>query len=161
MSQFKTHSMGWLDYHLHIFNVLLPRKRKPILIGMPHEDDTEKILPDFEISIRKYFCIPGGETTYGYDFGDGWNYQITLEGICLAKDKIKYPHCIDGELACPPEDCGGVSGYERLLKILEDPKNKKHGQVYWLESHNEVKPYPKYNSEQFKKPSDVNFWNPQ
>jgi len=32
--------------------------------------------------------------------------------------------CIDGARACPPEDCGGVWGYEDLLQALKDPSTK-------------------------------------
>ena len=37
--------------------------------------------------------------------------------------KIKYPVCIDGARACPPEDCGGIYGYENVLTVLSDPEN--------------------------------------
>jgi hypothetical protein len=34
--------------------------------------------------------------------------------------------CFAGERACPPEDCGGPSGYKRLLEILVDPRHREH-----------------------------------
>lgn len=30
---------------------------------------------------------------------------------------IKYPICIDGKNACPPEDCGGVDGYYSVIEV--------------------------------------------
>jgi hypothetical protein len=30
---------------------------------------------------------------------------------------------------CPPEDCGGAPGYERLLEILADPDDEEHGDM--------------------------------
>ncbi len=32
-----------------------------------------------------------------------------------------YPICLDGARACPPEDCGGVPGYQSVIKALSKP----------------------------------------
>jgi len=41
--------------------------------------------------------------------------------------------CLDGARACPPEDCGGVGGYENLLKILKNRKHPEHKSMKeWL-----------------------------
>jgi hypothetical protein len=42
---------------------------------------------------------------------------------------LKYPVCIDGERACPPEDCGGVDGYYRMLEILKDTSDPEHEEM--------------------------------
>ena len=34
--------------------------------------------------------------------------------------------CIDGQNACPPEDCGGIGGYERFREVLADPTDEEH-----------------------------------
>jgi len=39
---------------------------------------------------------------------------------------VKYPRCLDGERACPPEDCGGAWGYEELLEVLNDPDHEDY-----------------------------------
>ena len=41
----------------------------------------------------------------------------------------KYPRCLAGAQACPPEDCGGSGGYERLLRILANPKNREYADM--------------------------------
>jgi hypothetical protein len=32
--------------------------------------------------------------------------------------------CLAGERACPPEDCGGVPGYEDILRLLAQPPDQ-------------------------------------
>ena len=71
---------------------------------------------------------------YTYDFGDNWEHTIVIEKI-LKKDSTKeYPVCIQGECACPPEDCGGVVGYEDLLEIQKDKNHPQYHDriVGWL-----------------------------
>lgn len=63
---------------------------------------------------------------YTYDFGDSWDHLVTVESSEEAVAGRRYPWCLDGEGACPPEDCGGVPGYERLREILDDPTDEEH-----------------------------------
>jgi hypothetical protein len=55
---------------------------------------------------------------YEYDFGDSWNHELILEDI--RDNNLSSPSlfCLDGERACPPEDCGGPFGYAELLGII-------------------------------------------
>jgi pRiA4b ORF-3-like protein len=56
-----------------------------------------------------------------------------VEKTLSADPKKKYAVCVDGENACPPEDCGGIWGYYELLKALKNPKHKEHRQMLdWL-----------------------------
>ena len=52
-----------------------------------------------------------------------------VRGIAAAQPKAKYPLCLEGERACPPEDCGGPSGYVDYLAALTDPEHEEHGQM--------------------------------
>ena len=63
---------------------------------------------------------------YMYDFGDSWLHIIQFEKPVARDPKAKYPRCVAGERACPPDDCGGAPGYEYLLEILADPKHPEH-----------------------------------
>ncbi len=64
--------------------------------------------------------------------GDSWEHTIILEDI-LPKEKKKYPICIDGRRACPPEDCGGVPGYYHILEVLANPSHEEYEDVInWL-----------------------------
>ena len=129
-------AMGWLDYHLHVFRMRRKHARAATEIGIPDEfglmDDRE-IHPGWEISISDYFLDVGVTAEYEYDFGDGWQHEIVLEEILLREKGRKYPRCIDGAQACPPEDCGGVPGYYRVLEVLADPGNDEHEEMLvWL-----------------------------
>ena len=45
----------------------------------------------------------------------------------------RYPVCLTGRRACPPEDCGGIWGYADLLKIIQDPDHEEYGEMMeWL-----------------------------
>jgi len=63
---------------------------------------------------------------YEYDFGDGWEHEVLFEGTPSVDAKTKYPLCLEGERACPPEDCGGIGGYQDFLAAIADPKHKEH-----------------------------------
>ena len=152
-------SMGWLDYHLHSFTLCQPRKRKPVLIGIPDDEFEDNTLPGWKVSLNQFFKEPGDEATYDYDFGDGWHHRIVLEGIYLQEKEKKYPSCLDGKRACPPEDCGGIPGYYNLLEILGNKRHEEHGDmIHWLKGH--AKNYYPYDTEDFD-PNRVKFWNPK
>ena len=61
-----------------------------------------------------------------YDFGDGWEHQIEFEGATPAEPSKKYPCCIEGARACPPDDVGGVWGYAHFLEAIGSPKHEEH-----------------------------------
>ena len=122
-------AMGWWDYHLHAFRVANPSHGDEDLIGIPDEDrfvGDPEYMPGWKVTVDKYFAKPGDVASYEYDFGDGWEHDIVLEKIMPRETKVKYPRCVAGERACPPEDCGGPWGYENMLKILADPGHEEH-----------------------------------
>jgi hypothetical protein len=71
---------------------------------------------------------------YEYDFGDSWTHRIKVEKILKQEPSTaRAVECIDGARACPPEDCGGVWGYEDMLQALKDPKHEGHAATLeWL-----------------------------
>jgi hypothetical protein len=129
-------AMGWLDYHLHMFRLQNPESREIEEIGIPDEDAFEGdplCLPAWEIPIARYFDAVGTLASYEYDFGDGWVHEIELEAIGRRQTRIRYPRCLDGQRACPPEDCGGPHGYARLLETIADPTDEEYeSTIEWL-----------------------------
>ena len=59
--------------------------------------------------------------TYLYDLGNSWSHEVRVERVLASEAERRYPSCLGGERACPPEDCGGVWGYADLLAALEAP----------------------------------------
>jgi Plasmid pRiA4b ORF-3-like protein len=116
--------MGWEDDHLHSFTA------GGIDYGPP--------LPDtgFGLGLRmrgeaqaKLNKVAPGENSrfvYEYNFGDSWEHEILVEKILPAEEGGRYPICIEGKRACPPEDCGGAWGYAEFLEAIADPKHPEH-----------------------------------
>lgn len=91
-------------------------------------DSTKTMLSDFLPSDGKKLRFE-----YTYDMGDDWEHEILFEGCLKPNPKVKYPLCLEGERACPPEDCGGVPGYEHLLEVLADETHEEHQeQLDWI-----------------------------
>ena len=64
---------------------------------------------------------------YRYDFGDNWEHTVALEKSSLLQaDGTHYPRCLAGQRACPPEDVGGIWGYENYLEAISDPEHEEH-----------------------------------
>ncbi len=122
--------------HLHLFRIPDPGTGRLVEIGIPEDDpfeDDEPFLPGWEIPVAEYFPEPGATAHYEYDFGDCWEHEILLEDIVPHIPKGKYPRCLDGARACPPEDCGGVWGYEELLATIADPYHEDYEDTMtWL-----------------------------
>ena len=112
-------AMGWTNSHLHLFEI----------DGKPYgEGDFEW---DFDVQdyrgmrLDKIFTEGRTSFLYEYDLGDSWRHDITLLGTVGGEAEEK-PACISGARVCPPEDCGGVTGYYHLLEALADPGHEDH-----------------------------------
>jgi len=149
-------AMGWEDYHLHMFRI--GTRSEIIINGNPTDDDFDfcndkNAFNSWEVETSRFLEAPGDVAIYEYDMGDSWLHEILLEGIFLKEKGIKYPRCIAGARACPPEDCGGIYGFEHILKVLASPRHPERKDIVeWMG--------PKYEAEKFDLES-VKFANPK
>lgn len=127
-------AMGWSDSHLHRFAV--GGDEQIIINGNPIDDRfdiNERALNGWETEISRFLNGLGDVAIYEYDMGDDWLHEILLEGILLKEKGTKYPRCLAGACACPPEDCGGAPGFEHLLEVLASPQHPEHKDLIdWL-----------------------------
>jgi hypothetical protein len=118
-------SMGWTNSHLHHFEVHGQLYGDPQLMEenfheMNYRDSTITLLSDILPEDKQPFRF-----RYEYDFGDSWEHEVLFEGCPNAAKGQKYPLCLEGERACPPEDVGGVFGYAEFLNTIRD---REHGE---------------------------------
>lgn len=118
-------AFGWDGSHLHAFHTpyglfgradrdLGHRAEKPVTL--------EQVAPQAKDKIR-----------YVYDFGDDWTHEIQVEKLLVRDPTLTYPRCVGGRRAAPPDDCGGIWGYEELVRILADPRHPDHQErLEWL-----------------------------
>lgn len=149
--------MPWLDYHLHVFRMKDPKSKRAISLGIPDEDGELNHKPCWDYSIADFFSPKNKQCLYEYDFGDGWMHEILLEGIHPKEKGAKYPRCIDGKRAGPPEDVGGPGGYERFREIIRDPGHEEHQEM--LEWAKGLTGHDPFDPEHFDL-SDIHFDNP-
>lgn len=105
--------MGWDDEHLHAFEIGDEQYTDLRRGGDRREfDDSRSMWLSDILDQREY------RFDYEYDFGDSWRHVIEIESTLPAEENVRYPRCMDGGRACPPEDCGGAYGYCDLLDAL-------------------------------------------
>jgi hypothetical protein len=121
-------AMGWTNSHLHDFLIEKKRYSKPDL-----EFDSGKVLSESTHRLSQVAERKGMRFFYEYDPGDGWGHEIVVEDIAPAMKKDFRPTCLDGDRACPPEDCGGPGGYEELVESMKGPDNERRREfIDWL-----------------------------
>ena len=119
--------MGWTDSHLHQFIA------NNVFYGIPDDDFGMEIEDEAKYKLSQLLKKEKDTLIYEYDFGDSWEHKILLEKILPFDSKAALPVCIKGKRACPPEDCGGIWGYEELLETISDPKHPEHESMLdWL-----------------------------
>src|SRR5262245_4072644 len=113
-------AMGWTQSHLYRFEV------EGVDFGEPVPDYDDDMRSARSTALRKIAPQPGPAFLYEYDFGDCWQHRIEVEKVLPPEPGVRYPRCIVGKRACPPEDVGGIWGYEAFLEAIRDPKQEEH-----------------------------------
>jgi len=120
--------MGWMDSHLHQFVTDDETHYAPLSpYGDPDWD--ERVSNSAKTRVQDVLPAKGAQLLYQYDFGDGWQHVIEVVDIRPPEPGTKYPHCLAGERACPPEDCGGPYSYPDFLSALANPKHPEHADL--------------------------------
>ncbi|MFF4290959.1 plasmid pRiA4b ORF-3 family protein [Streptomyces sp. NPDC001633] len=118
-------AFGWEDYHMWAFESGRDR------YGIADRD--LGIRSAASKQLRQVAARTGDRLRYTYDFGDGWEHDILTENVTEPEPDTAYPRCVTGRRACPPEDCGGILGYDYLIEILADPHHEEHeDRLEWL-----------------------------
>lgn len=118
-------AFGWDGDHLHVFDTAYGQFGQADR-DLGHRSDNavtlEQVTPAVKDKIR-----------YTYDFGDDWEHDILVEKTTPADPAVKLPVCVGGRRAAPPDDCGGVWGYQELIEVLADPGHPEHQErLEWL-----------------------------
>ena len=119
--------MGWGGYHLHQFIVAGE------YYGRPHPDYDLEMHDDRKVRLSQVMFQEKDKLVYEYDFGDGWEHAVLLEKILPLETGTRYPVCLKGKRACPPEDCGGIWGYANFLDAIGDADHPEHDDMLeWI-----------------------------
>ena len=121
-------AMGWTNSHLHQFKIGGVRSRRSR--NCSTRAGRTKRHQSIRAATKLSKIVPADgkrfSFEYEYDFGDGWEHEILFEGFVPAEKGARYPLCLEGERACPPDDVGGTCGYQDYVKAMANPRHKRH-----------------------------------
>jgi hypothetical protein len=106
--------MGWEG--IHLFQFMLRAKRFGSLELAAQSPD----IPLSELRLRS-----GLRFGYEYDLNGPWKHEVRLESRHEADPGRGYPICLDGDGPCPPEDCGGVPGFQARREAWTAPETSR------------------------------------
>lgn len=107
------------NYHLFRFEV----GDKLYGIPDPEWDHGPAILEAKNIQLGALVEHDVGTFSYTYDFGDNWQHYVTIEVVIPADPAIDYPRFVDRARRAPPEDVGGIPGFEEFLLAMTKPRH--------------------------------------
>ncbi len=99
----------WENYHLHFYND-----------AYGNEIKKELLVPLDQVLAKNQKIV------YVYDFGDSWTIEISLINVFEDSDMNNYPLCTGGARHAPPEDSGGVTGYEMALELIRTKEKRNY-----------------------------------
>jgi hypothetical protein len=120
--------MGWEDYHLHEFEIGDERFGNPLQWKGDFWGDSG-VRDEGKVKLSRLAARGVKKFIYTYDMGDTWRHTVQIEKMVLAEAGVKYPRCVAGKRACPPEDCGGPWGYGDFVDAIQDPRHERHAEL--------------------------------
>ncbi len=115
-------AMGWDERHRYFFRI------GDAWYGRPGRLDDQpfaaELLDSATATLGAILAAGVPRFAYVYDMGDRWEHEVVYEGPTDVA--VPTAACLAGARACPPEDCGGVGGFEYLLDVLGDPDHSEH-----------------------------------
>ncbi len=114
-------SMGWNNHHLYVFDT---GERRWALPGVECCEDLRDVQTSLDTTVEDLALKPGDTFTYWYDLSACWRHEVRV--MSAQQSAPDTPECTAGVRACPPEDCGGVFGYHRLLRAWRDLSDPEH-----------------------------------
>lgn len=115
-------AMGWTDMHLHHFQMGPDAKNfrvVPFLTPFDLEEGESDGVLEADVRLDEVIAEPRQRLFYTYDFGDSWDHTLILEKVEPWVESAPVARCVAGRRACPPEDVGGIPGYEEILAALD------------------------------------------
>jgi Plasmid pRiA4b ORF-3-like protein len=119
--------MGWTDSHLHQF--VIGNNSYKIRDANADFGTDSSLGNERTYRLRQVVPDDGFHFRYDYDFGDNWKHTLVVERVLEPESGTKYPRCVAGARACPPEDVGGVHGYDEFLAALKDSNHPVHEEM--------------------------------
>ncbi len=124
-------AFGWSDSHLHEFRV---EERTYSMLDNENVleggfDGDEEMFDDRKGKLNR-LLYTGQRFTYLYDFGDSWTHAIHVESIEGRPEPMGAAWIIDGKRACPPDDVGGIGGYDNFVATLKEEPDSQEAQDY-------------------------------
>jgi len=129
-------AFNWWNCHLHEFNIGGLRYGDPELLEEGGFEDSPRTFDEREVRLLDFDRGDGVTFSYLYDFGDCWRHTIQIEQPLVMDITPKVGACVAGARARPPEDVGGVDGYQRFLAVMADHNDSEHAEMkQWCGGH--------------------------
>lgn len=116
-------AFGWTNSHLYQFRKSILHYGDPIMADYGEDNYDDEFRDSSKIKVSDIFP-QFKRYIYEYDFGDSWEHIIKLEAV--EEKTSRHARLLGGKGHCPPEDCGGISGYELLKESLADKNHPEH-----------------------------------
>lgn len=128
-------AFSWWNYHLHEFRIGGLSYGDVAMIEEFGESD-RRLFDESRVRLCDFRRTPGLMFIYNYDFGDNWDHLVEGEDFQALDPVPRLATCIGGARARPPEDVGGVGGYENFLAAMADPTHVDHRATKaWVGGH--------------------------